>query len=74
MVLTEIYPARELPIAGVTSELIYNNLRPGIEKTLLKKNEVISFLTDKQVDIVIVLGAGDLESQMPEITELLKNR
>lgn len=74
VVLTEIYPARELPIAGVTSELIYNNLRPGIEKTLLKKNEVISFLTDKQVDIVIVLGAGDLESQMPEITELLKNR
>ena len=74
VVLTEIYPARELPIAGVSSELIYNNLRPGIEKTLLNKNEVISFLTDRQVDIVIVLGAGDLESQMPEITELLKNK
>lgn len=74
VILTEIYPARELPIAGVSSELIYDNLRPDIEKTLLKKNEVISFLTDKQVDIVIVLGAGDLESQMPEITELLKNR
>ena len=74
VVLTEIYPARELPIAGVSSELIYNNLHPGIEKTLLNKNEVISFLTDRQVDIVIVLGAGDLESQMPEITELLKNK
>ncbi|MBO4985418.1 MAG: UDP-N-acetylmuramate--L-alanine ligase [Bacteroides sp.] len=74
VILTEIYPARELPIPGVSSELIYDRLRPGIEKSLIQKTEVLPLLANKQVDIVVILGAGDLESQMPQIIELLKNR
>ena len=43
VILTEIYPARELPIEGVTSQLIYENLRPGIEKQIIRKDDVLSF-------------------------------
>ena len=74
VVLTEIYPARELPIEGVTSELIYSNLSEGVEKHMIHKNEVIDFLTTHDTDVLVLLGAGDLENYAGEITELLKHR
>lgn len=74
VILTEIYPAREQPIAGVTSELIYYNLRPGIEKCICKKEDVLNLLAQKPIEVLIVLGAGDLDNYAPEITELLKLR
>ena len=49
VILTDIYPARELPIEGVSSELIFENLRPSIEKTLCKKEEVLSILKSKNI-------------------------
>lgn len=72
VILTEIYPAREQPIPGVTSQLIYDNLCPGIEKCICKKEEVLNLLAEKHLEVVIVLGAGDLDNYVPEITELLK--
>lgn len=74
VVLTEIYPARELPIEGVTSELIYSNLSEGVEKHMIRKDEVIEFLNNHNTDVLVLLGAGDLESYASEITELLKHR
>ena len=74
VILTEIYPARELPIEGVTSELIYNNLRPGIEKQIINKADVLQFVKDRSFDVLIVLGAGDLANQVPEITKLLNSK
>ena len=74
VILTEIYPARELPIEGVTSELIYNNLRPGIEKQIINKADVLQFVKDRSFDVLIVLGAGDLDNQVPEITKLLNSK
>ena len=49
VILLDIYPARELPIPGVDSELIYNHLRPGIEKTLCKKLFVNLRISEKQM-------------------------
>ena len=74
VILTEIYPARELPIEGVTSELIYNNLRPGIEKQIIHKDDVLQLVKERDFDVLIVLGAGDLDNQVPQITEILKNK
>ena len=74
VILTEIYPAREQPIAGVTSRLIYDRLRPGIEKTLCRKEDVLNLLASKPVEVLIVLGAGDLDNYAPEITRLLQKR
>ena len=74
VILTEIYPAREQPIEGVTSELIYNNLRPGVEKQIIHKDEVLDFVKSRNFDVLIVLGAGDLDNQVPQITKILQDR
>lgn len=74
VILTEIYPAREQPIEGVTSELIYNNLRPGVKKQIIHKDEVLDFVKSRDFDVLIVLGAGDLDNQVPQITKILQDR
>ena len=72
VILTDIYPAREEPIPGVTSQLIYDLLRPGIEKTLCKKDEVAGLLAQGGRQVVIILGAGDLDNKMDEFTHILE--
>ncbi len=74
VILTEIYPARELPIEGVTSQLIYDNLRPGIEKQIIRKDDVLSLVKSRDFDVLIVLGAGDLDNMVPEITRILNSK
>ncbi len=74
VILTEIYPAREQPIEGVTSELIYNNLRPGVEKQIIQKNDVLDFVSNHDFDVLIVLGAGDLDNMVPQITKILQDK
>lgn len=74
VILTEIYPAREQPIEGVTSQLIYDNLRPGIEKHMIAKSDVLQYIKDHLFDVLIVLGAGDLDNQVPQITKILKEK
>lgn len=74
VILTDIYPARELPIEGVSSQMIYDNLRPGIDKTLCKKEEVIDILKEKEIEVLMTLGAGDIENYAPQICEILNER
>lgn len=74
VILLDIYPAREQPIPEVTSQLIYDNLRPGIEKCLCKKENLLELLKEKHLEVLITLGAGDIDNYIPQISELLKNR
>ena len=74
VILTEIYPARELPIEGVSSQLIYDNLKPSVEKTLCRKEEVAALLQRNKTEIVIILGAGDLDNYMPLFERILKEK
>ena len=67
VVLTEIYPAREEPIPGVTSELIYDNLSPNVKKQMIKKDDVLDFVKSRDFDVLVVLGAGNLDNYVPEI-------
>ena len=74
VILTEIYPAREQPIEGVTSQLIYDNLEEGVKKEMIKKSDVLSYIKSHNFEVLIVLGAGDLDNMVPEITKLLRNK
>ena len=73
VILTEIYPARELPIEGVTSQLIYDRLAPGVKKQLINKDDVLSFIKSRSFDVLIVLGAGDLDNQVPQMAKVLQS-
>lgn len=71
VVLLDIYPAREEPIPGVTSQLIYDNLRPGISKHMCQKQDILDYVKAKDFDVLVTLGAGDIENYAEEITEIL---
>lgn len=73
VVLLDIYPARELPIPGVTSEIICENLEvPG---EIMSKEETLSWLEHGFDDgIVITMGAGDIDRLVGGITDILKHK
>ena len=74
VILTEIYPAREEPIPGVTSELIYDRLAPGVTRQLISKDDVLPMLKSRSFDVLIVLGAGDLDALVPQMASVLKGK
>ncbi|WP_300695267.1 UDP-N-acetylmuramate--L-alanine ligase [uncultured Bacteroides sp.] len=74
VILTDIYPAREQPIPGVSSKLIYDNLRSGIAKCMCRKEDILELLSQKQIEVLITLGAGDIDNYVPEITKQLNSR
>ena len=74
VVLTEIYPARELPIEGITSQIIYDHLAPGVKKEMIRKDDVLDFVKSRDFDVLIVLGAGDLDNYVPQITKILEGK
>lgn len=75
VVLVDIYPAREQPIPGVTTKLIYDLLKPGVEKRMISKDEIMPYIEANKgrLDVLISLGAGDIENYVPFITETLNN-
>jgi len=74
VVLLDIYPARELPIEGVSSKLIYDNLADGVEKVMIKKEEVLDYVRDNNFEVLVVLGAGDIDNMTGEIEEILEEK
>ena len=74
VVLTEIYPAREEPIEGVTSQLIYDHLSADVQKEMIRKDEVLDFVKSHHFEVLIVLGAGDLDNLVPRITKILTSK
>ena len=74
VILTEIYPARELPIEGVSSQLIYDNLKEGVKKEMIQKDQVLDYVKTHKFEVLVILGAGDLDNLVPQITKILKSR
>ena len=72
--MTEIYPAREEPIPGVTSKLIYDNLRSDVKKQMIQKDDVLNFVESRDFDVLVVLGAGNLDNYVPQIAEILNKK
>lgn len=73
LVLLDIYPARELPIEGVTSGMLLDKVTIA-DKNLVKKDEVLAFLDGTETDIVVTIGAGDIDTLVDPIRALLLTR
>ncbi len=74
VILCDIYPAREKPIEGVTSKLIYDNLKDGIAKEMIHKEDVLDYIKNHDFEVLLVLGAGDLDNYVPQMTKILKEK
>ena len=74
VILCDIYPAREKPIPGVTSQLIYDRLKDGVEKSMIHKEEVLDLVRSRDFDVLIILGAGDLDNYVPEIAKIIEDK
>lgn len=73
LILLDIYPAREEPIPGVTSEIIFDRVTAP-EKVMLHKEELMGYLEKEPVDVLITFGAGNIADFITPITELLEKR
>ena len=71
IILLDIYPAREEPIEGVSSQLIFDKITSS-EKTLLKKSELLDFLKTRELEVFVTFGAGDIDELLGDIEKLLK--
>jgi UDP-N-acetylmuramate--alanine ligase len=69
VILLDIYPARELPIEGVSSEIIFNKITID-NKTLCTKTQLLSVIKDKQTDVLLTLGAGDIDQFVQPLKQL----
>ena len=76
LILLDIYPAREEPIPGVTSEIIFDNVTAP-EKVMMKKEDVAEYLRNiplQDKEVFITLGAGDIDRLTGTIAEILTAR
>ena len=73
VILLDIYPAREEPIEGVTSEIIFKNISVD-QKVQCSKGELLDYLKDRELDVVATIGAGDIDQMVLPVRDLLKNR
>ena len=71
--LCPVYPAREQPIEGVTSQIIYDQLPASMERHLIRKEDIPQVARARQFDVLISLGAGDVEDYVPEVTRILSS-
>ena len=73
LILLDIYPAREKPIPGITSEWLLEKIDLD-KKQLLKENKVIPYLSNIKNEIILTLGAGNIDKLVPEIEQLLTSK
>ncbi|MBR5592508.1 MAG: UDP-N-acetylmuramate--L-alanine ligase [Bacteroidaceae bacterium] len=76
VILVDIYPAREKPIPGVTSKLIYDHLNDNVEKSMCSRADVLATVEREKnnIEVLVSLGAGDIENDIAQIEQILKNR
>jgi len=72
-ILLDIYPARELPIEGVTSQMLLDKMKSK-QKQVVKKENLLAFLKDKPLEVLLTMGAGDIDKFVQPIEEMLKKR
>jgi UDP-N-acetylmuramate--alanine ligase len=76
VILVEIYPAREKPMPGVTSKLIYDCLPDSMEKMMCSRADVLKVVEAEKenIEVLVSLGAGDIENDVPEMKKILTGR
>ena len=73
LILLDIYPAREEPIPGVTSEIIFSKVTAP-EKIMLGKEELLDYLREEPIDVLATFGAGNIDRLVEPIAEMLRKR
>ena len=73
LILLDIYPAREEPIPGVSSEIIYKDVTAP-SKTLIRREELMEVLAAEPLDVLVTFGAGNIDRFVEPITEMLSKR
>ncbi len=73
VILMDIYPARELPMPGVTSEIVFGQMK-NPNKVLVTKANMLEVLKTRQLDVVMTIGAGDIDTFVEPIKRYLKNK
>lgn len=74
VILLDIYPAREKPLPGVTSQIIFDELRPDMEKRMCRKEDLPTLVEKEDFDVLILLGAGDVDNYAEQLAGILKSK
>jgi UDP-N-acetylmuramate--alanine ligase len=72
VLLMDIYPARELPINGITSEVLLEKIS-CLNKRKILKNELVEWVDKIEANVIAVLGAGDIGNEVNKIKKLVQN-
>ncbi len=72
-IIIPLYPAREEPMKGVSSEIIFNKMKIA-GKHLASKEETLEMLQNNELDVVLTMGAGDIDKMVKDIVEILKSK
>ena len=72
LIMLPIYPARELPIEGVSSGMILDKVTIA-DKTLVEKQQLMDTIKNRKIDCLVTFGAGDIDRFIPQIEDYLKN-
>jgi len=71
LILLDIYPAREEPMPGVTSKIIFNQVK--IEnKVQIPKGELLNTIKNKEIELLVTIGAGDIDREIPKLVSYFK--
>jgi len=73
VLLMDLYPAREEPISGVSSDMLFDAITSNVKVRCTKKN-VVQKLEDMDVEVIATIGAGDIDTCVEPIKELLENK
>lgn len=73
VIMPEIYPARELPIPGITTDIILKDVKSS-EKTYCERKDLLNLIKNSNFEILMTLGAADIDRMLPEIRDILSLR
>ena len=74
VLLCDIYPARELPIKGVSSKIIFDEIKPDVKKRMVHKEDLAGIVKDEDFDVLVILGAGDIDVFTSKLAEITKQK
>ena len=72
LILMEIYPAREKPMEGITSSKLLEKVKMT-KKGLIQREDLMTALKNKEIEVLMTLGAGDIDVFVPQIREWIKD-
>lgn len=73
LILLDIYPARELPIPGVTSQIVFDKVTIP-HKTLANKQSLYNVLAEKQIDVLLTMGAGNIDNEIGTLQQFIMQK